>query len=555
MSKIKLYNINGTFLFEADSDKEIDRGGEGSIISHPKQRKQVIKLYHAGIKPNLTIDSWAFLNQLGNRFIKPNELLFDANGQLVGYSMNLLDKSFFRISQIFTKSQCTKLGITDAIKNKISKELISIVEEAHAKEIVLGDYNPYNIFINNDGDVQIIDVDSFETPAQVHSGRLLDEVRDHYYLGKVSKMSDYYAVAINVFRLFTYLHPYKGIHKTWKTLEERAIKQISVLGDLTELTIPSFYEPIKDTYLEDQFKQIFNTNNRFLIQIDHVSTIKRMPIVKLITRDNLMVKILASNVIDLYFNESAGFIKTEKYTDLFICDFVGNLSFTERVENFDYDFLWVGNKNILKVKDTIITCKKDTINNFIFTDNFKYIQVDHLILGVDWDNLYIINPDKIVNQNVAWSKVNSWGRGFKFDPSPIQFTGGVARTHFRTGDNINSAKLPVNVKTWNMKGNIGVISYFDGDKIKYNWAVINGLNIEIGKETEEILSYAVKQSSTGNFIFVPKEGRIDILRSIDFETIDTINFEEATSQSQLFITKSGLLLLENQSVYLINRII
>ena len=141
------------------------------------------------------------------------------------------------------------------------------------------------------------------------------------------------------------------------------------------------------------------------------------------------------------------------------------------------------------------------------------------------------------------------------DPSPIQFTGGVARTHFRTGDNINSAKLPVKVKTWNMKGNIGVISYFDGDKIKYNWAVINGLNIEIGKETEEILSYAVKQSSTGNFIFVPKEGRIDILRSIDFETIDTINFEEATSQSQLFITKSGLLLLENQSVYLINRII
>jgi len=454
---------------------------------------------------------------------------------------------------IFTKSQCTKLGITDTIKNKISKELISIVEEAHAKEIVIGDFNPYNIFINDNGDIQIIDVDSFETPAQVHSGRLLDEVRDFYYLGRVSKLSDYYAVAVNVFRLFTYLHPYKGIHKTWKTLEERAIKQISVLGDLTDLTIPAFYEPIKDQYLEDQFKQIFNTNSRFLIKIDHISTIKRVPVVKLTTRDNLTAKVLANNVVDLYFNETAGFIKTEEFTDLFKCDFVGNLTFSERIENSDYDFLWVGNKNILKVKENIITLKKETISNFAFTDNFRFIQIDNLVFGVDWDNIYHINPDKIVNQNIAWSKVNSWGRGFKFDPSPIQFTGGIARTHFRTGDTINSIKLPINAKSWNLKGNVGVISYLDSDKTKHNWAIINGLNLEIGKETDEISSFAVKQSSNTSFIFVPKDGKIDILRSTDFETIDTINFEESTSQSQIFITKSGLLLLENQVLYLINR--
>ncbi len=158
-----------------------------------------------------------------------------------------------------------------------------------------------------------------------------------------------------------------------------------------------------------------------------------------------------------------------------------------------------------------------------------------------------------MNQNIAWSKVNSWGRGFKFDPSPIQFTGGIARTHFRIGDTINSIKLPLNVKTLNLKGNIGVISYLDADKTKYNWAIINGLNLEIGKETDEILSFAVKQSSNTSFIFVPKDGKIDVLRSTDFETVDTINFEETTSQSQLFITKSGLLLLENQVLYLINR--
>ncbi len=66
-----------------------------------------------------------------------------------------------------------------------------------------------------------------------------------------------------------------------------------------------------------------------------------------------------------------------------------------------------------------------------------------------------------------------------------------------------------------MKGNIGVISYLDSDKTKHNWAIINGLNLEIGKETDEILSFAVKQSSNTSFIFVPKDGRIDILRSTD----------------------------------------
>lgn len=89
--------------------------------------------------------------------------------------------------------------------------------------------------------------------------------------------------------------------------------------------------------------------------------------------------------------------------------------------------------------------------------------------------------------------------------------------------------LTINAKTLNVKGDIGVVFCLDGDRTKYNWVMINGLYIEIGKETGEILSIAVKQSVNTNFIFVPKNGKIDILRSSDFETIDSINFEEATS--------------------------
>ena len=553
MSKIKLYDSGGSTKFEVDISKEIDRGGEGSIIPHPKDKNQVLKIYHDGIIPNLTQQTWIYLNQLDKRFIKPLELFYNDTGAIIGFSMNLLDSSYYRISQIFTKSQCAKLGINETIKNKISKELISIIEEAHSKNIVIGDFNPYNIFINPHGDIQILDVDSFETPALKHSGRLLDDIRDHYYLGKVSRQSDYYALAVNVFRLLTYVHPYKGVHTIWKQLEERAIKRISVLSNDTDLIIPAFYEPIGSKALEMQFKRIFEDGERFLIQVYQITTIKKPQPVIQTNRTNIMVKVISDNVIDFYFNETLGYIKTGTITELYDCTFKGNLSLTGKINNTDYDSLWVGNKNILRVKGNQLYNNNDLIINFEIPENFRVIQLDHILFGVDWENIYHIYPDKIINKNVSWSKIPSWGRGFKFEFSPIQLTGGVARTHFRNGDAINSVKLPLNAKNLNLKGNTGVITYFEDEKIKHNWFCINGLNFVMCKETEEIFSFAVKQTTETAFVFVPKDGKIEILRTPDFSAVDSIEFDVCTAQSQIFLTRSGLLLLENKVLYLINR--
>lgn len=553
MSKLKLFDSKGSSKLQVDISQEIDRGGEGSIIPHPKEKHQVLKIYHDGIVPGLTQQSWAYLSKLDKRFIKPLELFYNDKGAIIGFSMNLLDPSYFRISQIFTKSQCTKLGITESIKNKISKELVSIIEEAHSKDIVIGDFNPYNIFINPHGDIQILDVDSFETPALKHSGRLLDEIRDHYYLGKVNRQSDYYALAVNVFRLLTNVHPYKGVHKTWKQLEERAIKRISVLSSDSDLIIPAFYEPIGSKALESQFKRIFDDGERFLIEVDHISMVKRLQVALQTNRTNITVKIISDQVTDIYFNDSLGYIKTNVHTELYECSFQGNLSLTGKLNNLDYDYLWVGNKNIIRVKENKLYHQNDHLANFEVPENFRFIQLDHILFGVDWENMYHIYPDKITNKNVSWSKNPSWGRGLKFEFSPIQITGGVARTHYRNGDTVNSVKLPVNAKNLNLKSNVGVITYFEGEKIRHNWFFINGLNFELGIETEETFSFAVKQTPGASFIFVPGDGKIEILRTPDFARVDSIDFRECTAQSQIFLTRSGLLLLENQVLYLINR--
>jgi hypothetical protein len=418
---------------------------------------------------------------------------------------------------------------------------------------VIGDFNPYNIFINPQGDIQILDVDSFETPVLKHSGRILDEIRDHYYLGKICRQSDYFALAVNVFRLFTYVHPYKGVHRKWKQFEERAIRRISVLCNDPDLVVPAFYEPVGSKALESQFKRIFDDGERFLIEFDHISIVRKIHVGLQTTPSNITVKIISDQVSDFYFNDSLGYIKTDFHTEFYACTFQGNLSLTGKIDNSEYDCLWVGNKNILLVKDKKIYHQNDHLANFEVPENFRFIQMDHILFGVDWDNMYHIYPDKIINKNVSWSKNPSWGRGYKFEFSPIQLTGGVARTHYRNGNTINSVKLPVNAKNLNLKSNVGVITYFEGEKIKHNWFYINGLNFEPGIETEEIFSFAVRQTPGVSFVFVPRDGKIEIMRTPDFAVVDSIDFAECTAQSQIFLTRSGLLLLESQVLYLINR--
>ncbi len=553
MSKLKLYDHKGSFKFHADISQVIDRGGEGSIIPHPKDKAQVLKIYHDGIKPNLTYQSWIDLNQLDDRFIKPIELLYYSSGEIAGFSMKLLDKSYFRISQLFTKAQCEKMGITDTVKTIIAKELISLIAEAHNKNIVIGDFNPYNIFFDVHGKIRLIDVDSFETPALKHSGRQLDEIRDHYYLGAVNKESDYYALAVNTFRLLTYVHPYKGIHKTCKQLEERAIKRLSVLSNDPDLIIPAFYEPVVNKDLESQFRRIFNEGERFLIQVDQLQVRKIHKVHSPVIHTDVSIKIIADKIIDSYFNESLGYVKTETGTELFDCSLPGNLNHMGRIDSKDYDYLWLGNKNIITIRNNKLFHKNNLIANFEITENFRFIQMEHLLFGVDWDNLYQIFPDKIISNNILWNKTPTWGRGFRFEQHPMQLTGGVARVHFRNGDSINSVKLPRDAKTLVLHGNIGVITDFEKEKIRHNWFQIKGLDLEMGRETNEVFSFAVRQNGNHDFVFVPKDGVIEVLRTPDFAVVDSVAFKECTSQSIIFLTHAGLLLLENKVLYLLNR--
>ncbi|MFA9391386.1 MAG: hypothetical protein ACERKD_16375 [Prolixibacteraceae bacterium] len=73
------------------------------------------------------------------------------------------------------------------------------------------------------------------------------------------------------------------------------------------------------------------------------------------------------------------------------------------------------------------------------------------------------------------------------------------------------------------------------------------------RETDEIFSFASKQTAGADLILVPGDGKIDILKVLDFNAVDSMAVNVCTGQSKIYFTQSGLLLLENQVLYLINR--
>lgn len=560
MANSKYIDNQGVEYIITDND-EINRGGEGIIYKIQKSNNEVAKIYHTN-KINFTKTKFDYLQQLDkNTFVIPEKILYN-NNKIAGYIMKYVSADYQPVSSFFNQAFCIKHNIDEKTKLKIAENLIRAMQQAHNKSIIIGDFNQFNILVKTTGEIQIIDTDSYETPGESHSGTLLEEIRDYLYPGKPTKESDFFALAVIIFYLFTHTHPFKGIHSVHKNLKERIIHKISVLSKNPDLKTPKCYRPVSQKNLSEQFERIFDKGERFLISIDTKSTSIVLPIKiqKNISQEkDIFIKNIVENeiIINSYFCENIGYFETQ---NSFTILKTSQKSYFERlgvIAKTQADEIFTGKRNIIIRKSEKLyhykSSKNQTELNFKIPQQSETHILGNTIINIDSENMYIIYIDEIINNSIKNDRISVSGRSFSRHNGLFQNIGGKRRIFFNTGKNIASVTSSKNIKAIMQTGIAGIISEIDTDRLIHRFYIADGLTVKYSDELQNNshIAYMPLDSRNG-FIFEPSDNKISIYRTEDFEKISELNCSIIHEQTKLYYTKSGIVAINEDSAFLLN---
>jgi len=566
MAFINVVNQSGA-KYKINDSKEIARGGEGVI--YELSNTTVAKIYHDGIDP-LNQTKFDFLKKLDkNLFIAPQELLFDSKSIVKGFTMEYLDNSFYPLSNLFTKSFCASHNIDKKVKLKLIDNLIKAVDYAHKMKVIVGDLNCFNIMANNLGDIKLIDTDSYQVPGFYHSGRLLDDIRDYFYQGRVDENSDYYALSILSFNMLSFTHPFKGIHKKYLKLSDRIIHKIPVFVNDPDLVVPKCYESINDPNLMGQFKRFYLNGERFLMSLSDINAnlvvlaVNQPSLIKKYEQDDLIITSISGDIVvkNIFCTDTKLVIET--VTDYMIYDTKnkGYVSLVDTISKKDFDQVFVGNKNVIFRKDKNLFAyngKGNTtqITSFVFPDKYIQRQYEDVLVVIDYDNMHKIFIDDIFSSIIKMTNVSVFGKGFQSYKSLMYNSGGKQNIFYNeSGKEISIVNLPVKIQDLYQRKNVGIIQYVEKKEIKYKFFKIKDLKMNVSQnEIDNWSDFAFRTDKEGEgFIFMPQDDKISVIRSQDFAEISSIKCSLVSSQSTLRSTNSGLVLFEDGKAWLLNK--
>lgn len=210
----------------------IAAGGQGSVYG----KGGVAYKIYSEPKHMLPISKIQELSVLKSKFIiKPEDIILDEKSKVIGYTMPLL-KDTYALCQLFPKAFRQRENLSHAQMFELIKKLQDIVKHCHDNKILIVDLNEMN-FLADDKfkEIYAIDTDSYQTPS-FHATALMESVRDRHSPNVFNEGTDWFSFAITSFQMFIGIHPYKGRHTTIKDMDDRMLKNISVLNK--DVSIP-----------------------------------------------------------------------------------------------------------------------------------------------------------------------------------------------------------------------------------------------------------------------------------------------------------------------------
>lgn len=273
--KIQIQGKGNVTLSKSDY---VCEGGEGQIFV---KGSTAYKIYLDSKKmiPTAKIQELSVLSH--PNIVKPENIILNDKDVLIGYTMNYI-KDTAALCQTFTKAFRDRNGIDHNMMLSLVRSLQEIVNHIHQHKILIVDLNELNFLVSNDfKSIYSIDVDSFQTKS-FHATALMESVRDRHSKS-FNEGTDWFSFAIVSFQMFIGIHPYKGKHPTIKTMDERMLKNISVMNNSVSVPAACYPTSVIPQSYQDWYRAILERGMRVAPPNDLTAVVNIIQQVKTVT--------------------------------------------------------------------------------------------------------------------------------------------------------------------------------------------------------------------------------------------------------------------------------
>ncbi len=368
----------------------VTSGGEGAIYV---KKNTAYKIY----QKDSHMIAREKINELSrisdSHIIKPERIILDKNDKPIGYTMNYINDTI-SLCQLFTKAFKIRNNIQVNNIVKLVEQFRNSIQHCHDNKILLVDVNELNFLVNNTkfDNIYFIDVDSYQT-QNYPATAIMDSIRDRHANGTWSEKTDWFSFGIITFQMFIGMHPYKGKHSQYKSLDDRMINNISVFNK--DVRTPPAALPITNIppSFRNWYKAIFEDGKRIGPPIGDVTIIIMAPVIKIIKGNN-------NFQIEMYKEYEGDIISYDSGIALTTKGLYTNGKYTDNIASYAHIV------RLPKYSIYISAIIKDHKLQLVDINQNRYINSNIMgesLFSYD-DRLYVKNDDSIYEVNIMFIK-------------------------------------------------------------------------------------------------------------------------------------------------------
>lgn len=244
-------------------------GGEATVV---RVDSQAVKLYHT-IDENRRTKLAAFTQiarSLPHNVCCPLDLVYDARGAIVGFSMRLVPVGFEVVQLLASKKfRRSNPKLNSRFITELFIDILMTFEKLHKQSVVVGDFNDLNIeFGVNQSTSFFIDADSFQFsrfPCMVGTEAYLDPKLYNLNLSAKPYFTiecDWYAFWAMYIRSLLMVHPYGGVHNQYQTIPQRALAGVTILDSSIKYPKVAFSLELLTPDLKTVIERVFGEGER-----------------------------------------------------------------------------------------------------------------------------------------------------------------------------------------------------------------------------------------------------------------------------------------------------